>query len=150
MSKKLLSSLPLTTGRFIAVFTVTALAQTVPRQEPQLSPAQSAIIQQKIATLHAAGERNIARSWSNAKKVGEVICRPEALTTLKKKNPAIDKVFLGTSDPASLALESNERLTGTGQYRIGHQWTNFTFTCDLNPKNGKASGFQIVPLPAKQ
>jgi hypothetical protein len=151
MAHNLVRSTLLIAGTLLPLIACTpTIAQAAPQPEPQLSPSQTAIINQKIATLGTAGERNMAQSWSNAKKVGEMICRPAALSTLKKKNSAIDWVFLGTSDPATLTLESDQRLTGTGQYRIGYNWTNFTFTCDLDPKTGKVTGFQIVPLPAKQ
>lgn len=150
MAQHLLRSTVLAAGTLIVQFaSLAAIAQTAGPQEPALSPAQAAIINRKIATLHTSGERNMAQSWTNAKKVGEVICRPAALSVLKKKKPAVDKVFLGTSDPATLSLESDQRLTGSGQFRTPQGWTYFTFTCDLDPKTGKVTGFQIVPLPTK-
>jgi hypothetical protein len=132
----------------LALFTaITAIAQTGGTQEPALSPAQSAIVNRKIAALHTSGERNMAQSWTNAKKVGEVLCRPAALSTLRKKDPTVDKVFLGTSAPETLKLESNQRLTGSGQSRTPQGWTEFNFTCDLDPKTGKVTNFQTQPLP---
>ena len=150
MAHNLVRSILLIAGTLLSLIVSTpTIAQTAPQSEPQLSPSQTAIINRKIATLRTSGERNMAQSWSNANKIGEIICRPAALSTLKKKNSAIDKVFLGTSDPTTLTLESNQRLTGTGQYRIGYNWTDFTFTCNLDSKTGKVTGLQIVPLPAK-
>lgn len=128
-----------------ALLALTAAAQTT---EPTLTPAQTAAIKRKIATLHSASDRRAAQSWSNAKKVAETLCRPAALPILKKTTPSIDKVFLGTDDPATLTLESNKRLTGSGQYRIGYQWTDFTFACDIDPRTARVTSFTITPKPA--
>jgi hypothetical protein len=123
-----------------------AVAQTAAIQEPALSPAEMRIVERQIATLESPGERHMAEGWSNAKKVAELICRPQALIVLKKQSNGVDKVFLGTDASDSLALESNHRLTGSGQFRAPQGWRDFTFTCDLNPETGRVTAFQPSPV----
>ena len=122
-------------------------AQAVGRDEPALSAAQTAIVTTKIARLRGSVDRQVAEGWSNAKKVAELLCRPAALPILKRQTKGVDRVFLGTDAPETLTLESNRRLTGSGQYRTPLGWHDFTFTCDLNPETGKIAGFQTKPLP---
>jgi hypothetical protein len=74
-----------------------------------------------------------------------VLCRPAATAYWKKKAPGTDRVFLGTSDPTTLSLESNRRLIGSGQYRTPQGWTNFMFTCDLDPEKGTVTEFETDP-----
>jgi hypothetical protein len=118
--------------------------QAASQSEPALSPAETAAVNRQIATLHSSVDRSVANGWSNAKKVAETICRPAALPVLKKQTTAVDRVFLGTDDPKTLTLESNSRLTGTGEFRTPKGWTDFTFTCDLDPQTGKVIAFQPV------
>lgn len=113
--------------------------------EVALSSAEAAVISRQIATLKSSTDRDVATKWSNAKKVAELICRPAALPILKKQIKGADRVFLGTDVPQTLILESDRRLTGSGQVRTSQGWQDFTFTCDVNPATGKAIGFQIVP-----
>lgn len=122
------------------------LVNAADHPEPTFSPAETAVISRKIATLKSSTDRNVATGWSNAKKVAELICRPAALPILKKQIKGTDRVFLGTDAPQSLSLESNRRLTGTGQARTPEGWKDFTFTCNLNPATGKVIDFQIAPL----
>ena len=122
---------------------------TLLAQEPQLSKAEQAIVAHEVAKMKTSDERAIVNSWSNAKKVAEFICRPAALRTLAKQDASIDKVFLGTNDPASLTLESAGRLTGSGQYRKGIDWSEIDFTCEVNPDTGKVASFQWVPAKNK-
>ncbi|HEY9235265.1 MAG TPA: hypothetical protein VIP08_09550, partial [Phenylobacterium sp.] len=119
-----------------------------PAAEPALSPAQNAKISQAIAALKRPEERSLASGWSNAKKVAEVICRPAALPSLRRQIPEADRVFLGTSDPATLTLVSARSLTGSGSVRSGEKWRDFTFTCALTPSSGKVAGFTAVLKPA--
>ncbi len=112
--------------------------------DADLSAAETAAVNRQIATLKASGDRTMAQGWSNTKKVAELLCRPAALPVLKKQTPGVDRVFLGTDDPQTLTLESNQRLTGSGQFRTPKGWTDFTFTCDLNPDTGKVVAFQPV------
>lgn len=125
-----------------------ALCPISAQAEPALSAAQSAAVAKSISALKHPEERQLASGWSNAKKVAEVICRPAALPALKKQVPSADRVFLGTDDPATLTLASNASLTGTGQVRAAAGWRDFTFTCKLDPKTGKAAGFKAVLQPA--
>lgn len=134
------------TALFLAISFPAVLAQSTAPAEPDLSPAEKKIIDRKLAAIPASQGAAITKEWSNAKKVSEVLCRPAALSTLKKKNSALEKVFLGTSDPATLKLESAERLTGSGQYRIGMTWTEFTFVCTIDPATAKVTSFQTQPL----
>ena len=83
-----------------------------------------------------------------AKKVAELICRPAALLILKKQIAGVDRVFLGTDDPKTLTLESNQRLTGSGSARTPQGWQDFSFTCELDPETGKVTAFTAVLTPA--
>src|SRR6185437_10370083 len=121
------------------------LALAADHGEPALSAAQKAAVSRQIATLKSSTDRSTAQGWSNAKKVAELICRPAALTILRKQIRGADRVFLGTGSPESLTLESNRRLTGDGEVRTPQGWQNFTFTCELNPATGKITDFQTVP-----
>ncbi len=128
-------------GLFIALG---AFAQAAEPEEPTLSPAETAVVAKQIATLKSPTDRSVATGWSNTKKVSELICRPAALPVLKKQFEGVDKVFLGTDAPESVSLESNQRLTGSGQFRTPQGWRDFTFTCDLDPRTGKVTAFQPV------
>ena len=131
------------------VLALTPLAsQAATPVEPTLSAAQNKVVSMSIAKLKLPEERQLASGWSNAKKVAEVICRPAALPVLKAKAPGADRVFLGTDDPATLTLVSNQTLIGRGQVRDGSGWTEFSFTCQLDPKTGKASAFKASMKPA--
>jgi hypothetical protein len=129
----------------IAVLTVvTAMGPILNASEPDLSAAETTAVNRRIATLKAAGDRHMAEGWSNTKKVAELLCRPAALPVLQKQAAGVDRVFLGTGDPKTLTLESNSRLIGTGQFRTPKGWTDFMFTCDLNPATAKVTAFQPV------
>lgn len=106
-----------------------------------LSKAQQDVIDVRIAKLRTAEERSIASTWSNAKKVAEFICRPVAMSELKKWNRDADRVFLGSDDPGTLSLTADKLLTGSGQVRTANDWTEFTFNCELDPDTGKALSF---------
>jgi len=135
----------------VCTLTQTASSQTVaPPSEPALSAAETAAVQRQIATLHSSVDRNVANGWSNSKKVAELLCRPAALQLLKKQIAGVDRVFLGTDDPKTLTLESNQRLTGTGSARAAHGWQDFSFTCELDPETGKATAFTAMLAPASK
>jgi hypothetical protein len=131
-----------TAGAIAALTVFVALGHTVNASEPDLSAAETTVVNRQIATLKAPGDRRMASGWSNTKKVAELICRPAALSVLKKQTPGVDRVFLGTDDPQTLTLESNRRLTGSGQFRTLQGWTDFTFTCDVNAETGKVTAFK--------
>jgi hypothetical protein len=129
----------------VAVLVVaTAIVHTLYAMEPDLSAAETTAVNRQIATLKAPGDRLVAQGWSNAKKVSELLCRPAALPVLKKQAAGVDKVFLGADAPETLTLESNHRLVGTGQFRTPQGWTDFKFTCDINPETGKVTAFEPV------
>jgi hypothetical protein len=94
-------------GAIAALMVFVAMTQAVNASEPELSAAETTVVNRQIATLKASGDRRMASGWSNAKKVAELICRPAALSLLKKQTPGVDRVFLGTDDPQTLTLESN-------------------------------------------
>jgi hypothetical protein len=121
-----------------------AMPRTLSALEPDLSAAETTAVNRQIATLKASGDRRMAQGWSNTKKVAELLCRPAALPVLNKQTAAVDRVFLGTDDPKTLTLESSSRLSGTGEFRTPKGWTDFTFTCDLDPQTGKVIAFQPV------
>lgn len=108
----------------------------------QLSTAQNTVITRQIAQLKYPQERALASSWGDAKKVAEFICRPLALTVLKQRFKGADRVFLGDDKPLSLQLAGDHQLTGYGQVRIPTGWRTFDFSCALDPKSGKALGFE--------
>ncbi|MCJ8519002.1 hypothetical protein ABID21_001909 [Pseudorhizobium tarimense] len=110
-----------------------------------LSAAQQKVISKGINELKAEEERTLANGWPDAKKVAELICRPLALTELKRSFKEADRVFLGTDDPATLVLESDELLTGTGEVRAGDDWIPLKFACGLNPETGAATSFEAIP-----
>lgn len=128
----------------LVLMAFTTMAPTLRASEPDLSAAETKVVNRQIAMLKASTDRRMAQGWSNAKKVAELLCRPAALPVLKKQSTGVDRVFLGTSDPGTLTLESSSRLTGTGQFRTPKGWTDFTFTCDLNPDTAKVIAFQPV------
>lgn len=109
-----------------------------------LSAEQQNVISHSISELKAEEERSLADGWPDAKKVAEFICRPLALPELKRSFADADRVFLGTDDPGTLKLESNELLTGSGQVRIGDDWETFTFACSLYPETGEAKSFEVT------
>jgi hypothetical protein len=121
-----------------------------PATEPALSAAETATVNRQIATLHSSVDRSVAKGWSNSKKVAELLCRPAALPALKKQIPGVDRIFLGTDDPKTLNLESDQKLTGTGSARAPKGWQDFTFTCELDPATGKATSFTAVLTPASK
>ncbi len=123
-------------------------AQTASQPEPTLSAAETAAISRQIANLHSPVDRSVANSWSNSKKVAELICRPAALPVLKEQIPGTDRIFLGFGNPKTLNLESNAKLTGTGSARNPKGWQDFTFTCEVNPKTGQVTSFVPVLTPS--
>jgi hypothetical protein len=133
----------------LAASVLAASALACAQQEPALSPAQQTAVSRQIATLKSSTDRHVAGEWSNAKKVAELLCRPAALPVLKKQIKGVDRVFLGTDAAATLHLESDRRLSGTGQFRTPQGWQDFTFTCDLNPDTGRVSKFSPVLSSAK-
>jgi hypothetical protein len=138
-------------GKSVALTLLMALAtiaQAAEIHEPALSAAQTAVVSRSITMLKSSTDRHVAESWSNSKKVAEMICRPAALPVLKKQAKGVDRVFLGTDDPASLTLESNRRLTGSGEFRTPHGWKDFTFTCNIDPQTAKVISFHPVLLNA--
>lgn len=128
----------------LALFALSLTAQAPDRAEPALSTAETAAVNRGIATLHSQAERRMAGEWSNSKKVAEILCRPAA-TAYWKKSSGADRVFLGTSAPETLMLESDRRLTGSGQYRTSKGWTDFRFTCDLDSDKGMVTAFAVTP-----
>jgi hypothetical protein len=129
----------------VAVLAIlTWMAPALHAGEPDLSAAETTMVNRQIATLKSSGDRRMAEGWSNTKKVAELLCRPASLPVLKKQSTRVDRVFLGTDDPKTLTLENNSRLTGTGQFRTPSGWTDFSFTCDLDPQTGKVTSFQPV------
>lgn len=138
--------------RVSAVFSVSLLLGTLPtigqssKKEPALSAGEARVIDMKIESLRSEADRKVAREWSNAKKVAEMICRPHATAYWKKTVPGTDRVILGTSDSSTLVLESDRKLTGFGQYRTANGWTDFNFTCELNPDRGRVSHFEAAPV----
>jgi hypothetical protein len=133
------------TATITLLIVLAPLALAADHAYPALSAAQNTAVSGQIATLKSSTDRSTAESWSNAKKVAELICRPAALPILRRQNRGADRVFLGTNSPQSLTLESNRRLTGNGEVRTPRGWQDFTFTCELNPATGKVTAFQTVP-----
>lgn len=110
--------------------------------EVSLSRVQRNVIDAEIAALRSSEERALASQWTDAKKVAEFICRPLAMRELRSWNMEADRVFLGTDNPAALKLTSDRELAGSGEVRTGDNWTDFSFTCTLDPQTGQAESFQ--------
>jgi hypothetical protein len=125
-----------------AGFTQTAIADG-----STLSPAEKAIIAKRIAALPSPEERHLAQEWSEAKSVAEFLCRPAAMSVLRRQVKGADRVFLGSDAADSLKLESSGRLTGTGSVRSPSGWRDFTFQCQINQKNGRATKFRASLKP---
>jgi len=144
--------LKLKLGALLALtFIQTGFSQTAAApSKPGLSAAETAAVQRQIATLHSSVDRSVANEWSNSKKVAELLCRPAALPVLKKQIAGVDRVFLGTDDPKTLTLESNQRLKGSGSARAPQGWQDFTFTCQLDPETGKVLAFTAVLTSASK
>ncbi|MGA8096677.1 MAG: DUF930 domain-containing protein [Steroidobacteraceae bacterium] len=140
------SSLLLT---LVCLTNLSTIAQTSGLKEPELSAPQKVVVIRKIATLKSPADRHVAEGWSNAKKVAELLCRPAALSALRRQTPGVDRVFLGTDDPHTLNLESNRRLTGSGEFRTEKGWQNFTFACELDPETGGVVSFRPVRASMK-
>jgi hypothetical protein len=112
-----------------------------------LSPAESRLIAAQIARLHYPQERGLARQWSNAKKVAELLCRPAAMAVLREQVKGADRIFLGAEAPDSLRLDSNRHLSGGGSARSPGGWRDFTFDCQLDPRTGSVTQFQATLKP---
>jgi hypothetical protein len=115
--------------------------------DSSLSPAQNKVIAAKIAKLRYPQERELARGWSDAKKVAEELCRPAARQVLRRQVRGADRFFLGTDATDTLTLEGNTRLTGTGSVRSPSGWRDFTFECRLNPQTGGVTKFLATLKP---
>lgn len=127
----------------VALFTLTSLQSSpLPPPEQALSAAEVAAIEHRIATLRSPADRGLAQNWSNAKKVAELLCRPQALPVLKERLTGVDRVFLGTDDPQSLTLVSSSKLLGVGSARTPQGWQDFKFTCELDPATAKVTRFE--------
>ena len=140
MSKRILKGLV----GIVAVLTLFASANAENVTEPAksvLSYRQQQVIRNEFSKIQSPLERQMAMDWSDAKKVSETMCRPAALRYFRKQFRDADRVFLGDAQSDSLKLESNELLTGTGQVRAGGTWPYFKFSCQLNPRNGRAVSF---------
>lgn len=111
----------------------------------KLSDKQLQKIAEFVSLLHTSPERSLATGWSDAKKIAEFICRPLALPEIKRQHfKKADRVFLGSDDASSLDLVSNRLLKGQGQVRVGNDWHDFTFQCQLDPQTGKVVSFSIT------
>jgi hypothetical protein len=108
-----------------------------------LTGTQQQTIARAIESLHGKADREVARQWTDAKKVAEVMCRPLALERLRHAHRGIDRVFLGDADAASLSLHSNALLEGIGQARVDNDWKTFAFSCGLDPRSGRAISFTV-------
>ena len=128
----------------LVLLSVGAAGQPRASKEAGLSPSQQAVVSRKIAALRSSADRHVAAGWSNAKKMAELLCRPAALPVLKEQHGSVDRVFLGTDDPHTLNLESNRRLTGSGEFRTLEGWQDFTFVCELDPATGRVISFQPI------
>jgi hypothetical protein len=69
----------------VAVLAILAwMAPALHASEPDLSAAETTMVDRRIASLKSSGDRHMAEGWSNTKKVAELLCRPAALPVLKK------------------------------------------------------------------
>lgn len=140
MSKRILTGLA---GGVVvlALFNMANAQNVTDPGKSVLSYRQQQVIRNEFSKIQSPSERQMAMDWSDAKKVSETMCRPAALRYFQRQYKNADRVFLGDTQSDSLKLESNELLTGTGQVRAGVTWHYFTFSCQLNPRNGRAVSF---------
>ncbi|OKP03663.1 hypothetical protein [Xenorhabdus eapokensis] len=124
---------------------LSAFAQAqVPSQ--QLSPDQKKYLQQLInEQVTDKSALPTVESWSDTKKVAEFICRPFALSTIKKYHKNADKVFLGVGSEESIRLKPLSELVGIGMYRTDEGWHDIRFSCKLDA-TGKAQSFNFFPI----
>lgn len=140
MSQRILKGL-VKIAAVLALFNAANAQNAADPSTSVLSSRQQQVIRNEFSKIGSLAERQMAMDWSDAKKVSETMCRPMALRYFKKQYRDADRVFLGNDHSGSLKLESNQLLTGTGQVRAGGAWHYFTFSCQLNPRNGQAVSF---------
>lgn len=143
MSKRILTGLA-GIAALLAVFNIASAQDGTDPGRSVLSYRQQQVIRTEFSKIQSPSERQMAMDWSDAKKVAETMCRPFALRYFKKQYRDADKVFLGNAQSDSLKLEGNELLTGEGQVRATGSWHYFRFSCQLNPRNGRAFSFNAV------
>jgi hypothetical protein len=131
----------------IILLLMAGFAETAVAEDSLLSPAEKAVIAKRIAALPSPEERHLAQEWSDAKSAAEFLCRPAAMSVLRRQVKGADRVFLGTDAADSLKLESSSRLTGTGSVRSPSGWRDFTFQCQINQQTGRAMKFQAALKP---
>ncbi|PHM62513.1 hypothetical protein [Xenorhabdus ishibashii] len=124
---------------------LSAFAQAqVPSQK--LSPDQKKYLKQLInKQVTDKSELPTVESWSDTKKVAEFICRPFALSIIKKYHKDADKVFLGVGSEDSIKLNPPSELVGIGMYRADDGWHDIRFSCKLDA-TGKARIFKFFPI----
>lgn len=140
MSKRILKGL-VGIAAILTLFTSANAENVTEPAKSVLSSRQQQLIRNEFSKIGSPSERKMAMEWSDAKKVAETMCRPVALTYFQKQYKNADRVFLGDAKKDSLILQGNELLTGTGQVRDGGTWHYFKFSCQLNPRNGRAVSF---------
>lgn len=128
--------------KIVCLIAFVALMPCAAAAAEKLSAAQMTVVAKQIGQLKYPQERALASAWSDAKKVAEFICRPLAMNILKRRFKGADRVFLGDDKVQSLQLAGDHQLTGYGQVRIPTGWRTFDFSCALDPRSGKALGFE--------
>jgi hypothetical protein len=83
-----------------------------------LSKAQQDVVSAQIAKLQTSEERTIASEWSKAKKVADFICRPFAMSGVKKWNKMPAEFFSALTIP----IRSNCQKLGAGRLWLGTDW----------------------------
>ncbi|ECC9158995.1 DUF930 domain-containing protein [Salmonella enterica subsp. enterica] len=90
-----------------------------------------------------SSDREIIKTWSEARKAGEFICRPLAKKIISEKYPLMDKVILSQGVEGNVYLKSSTLLVGEGAFRTGNQWMNFSFQCEFSGTTGKPLKFDF-------
>lgn len=108
-----------------------------------MSHQQKIYLDTQIAThLHDPEQRNLVKQWPTAKQLVEFICKPVALSAVRKKYPDAEKIIFLTQEWDSHELSPKAAVTGTAQYRTGVDWHEIQYTCTLNT-NGSTDEFSV-------
>lgn len=95
--------------------------------------------------LRTQSERDyVNKSWTEAQRVAEFICRPLAQHFIQQKFAGVDKVILDQGPKNTQHLMSANLLAGNGQYRIGNDWTPFHYECGISEQTGESLDFRLL------
>lgn len=91
----------------------------------------------------------MVQSWSDAKKLAEFFCASAGLKAMQKQEKSAGRILMGPDEAGTkkFILVGNTHLKGKGAVRLGPNWKNFEFTCELDALKGIVSSFTYIILP---